>query len=593
MSHQDPSKEGLVRMSATGTTSAVPGRGDPSTLSDGADGADGEAAAASRPEMERALRRAVADDQLVLHYQPVVDLERGTVVGHEALLRWRHPTRGLLAPASFMPVAAKTGLIVDIGRWVLGEACRQAKRFQRLDPSLAGLAMSVNLSPRQCSRPDLAATVRSALDDAGLDPAHLWLEITESALVDRDRATEVLRGIDALGVRLSLDDFGTGYCSLTYLKRFPIKALKIDRYFVTDLPGGGPDSAIVAAVVGLADALELTVVAEGVETEGQRRHLLQLGCRLAQGFLFAAPAAPEAAEDALRRSLPTGGGRLEPGRARLPAARREDRERRQPARDPSSIVAILADSRRQLLWSNSSDQVEDVLTRFVRRLGGEVVAGDESRPTGALPANLAVGGGTPLLAVAPSGSEARKLLEVHLPSLLEDAEHAVTRLARLDQAEWESSRDPLTGVANRRTLSRALSGLRAGDALVIVDIDHFEQVNDRFGHVAGDEVLLDFIHVLRHVVSDRDLIGRYGDAEFLVLLRRPADPAATCAGIRAQWRWRHLSGPSAVTFSAGWARVEDHPSPRAALVAADAALYRAKARGRDLTLGGSRGLSAS
>ena len=238
------------------------------------------------------LRRAVDDGQLVLHYQPVVDLADGRVAAVEALVRWRHPERGLLPPSQFIPLAEESGLVVDLGIWALHTACTAAAGWQA-----AGRPMSVgvNLSPRQIAVPGFDDLVRQVLADTGAAPQHLVLEVTESALMDSATALGTLQALHALGVSLALDDFGTGYSSFTYLKRFPVDALKIDRSFVQGLGVDADDEAIVASVVSLARSVGKSVTAEGVETPAQLRALRALGVDAAQGFLWS----PALAEDAL------------------------------------------------------------------------------------------------------------------------------------------------------------------------------------------------------------------------------------------------------------------------------------------------------
>jgi diguanylate cyclase (GGDEF)-like protein len=255
-----------------------------------------------RSELERELTHALRDQQFVVHYQPTLDLADDTIAGFEALVRWNHPTRGLLAPGEFVPLAEEAGQIAQIDTIVLREATRQLAEWQRLDPSLAGLGMSVNLSARQFTDPDLVAKVATALADAGVEPHTLWLEITESVVMDETNATlEILRSLRQLGARLMVDDFGTGYSSLVYLKRFPVDALKIDRGFVDGLGVDIEDEAIVRAVIGLAEALGLQVVAEGVETARQLDQLRRLRCGMAQGFLFSPPVPAEVATELLTR----------------------------------------------------------------------------------------------------------------------------------------------------------------------------------------------------------------------------------------------------------------------------------------------------
>ena len=251
--------------------------------------------ALQRLEIEEGLRHAIADGGLRVHYQPVIDVASGAVVGVEALVRWQHPTRGLVAPVEFIPLAEESGLIVPMGRWVLEEACRTVARWNRRRRGRP-LSLAVNLSTRQLTEPGVASMVSKVLRRTGLTPSCLALEITESRLMEDAKASsDVLTQLHALGVRLSVDDFGTGYSSLLYLRRFPVDALKVDRAFIGGLDSNCEDTAIVHAVIALGHALGLEVVAEGVETPEQLASLRLLGCDLAQGFLWSKPlAGPEA-----------------------------------------------------------------------------------------------------------------------------------------------------------------------------------------------------------------------------------------------------------------------------------------------------------
>jgi diguanylate cyclase (GGDEF)-like protein/PAS domain S-box-containing protein len=246
------------------------------------------ARAVRRMELEHALRRAVEREELRVWFQPEVDLATGTVVGCEALVRWERPEHGLVMPNEFIPLAEETGVIQDIGAWVLREACRQAVEWP--DHDGGPTRVRVNLAPRQLASGDLVSFVELVLTETGLAPDALCLEITETALVDETgHAREILERLALLGVRLAVDDFGTGWSSLGYLKRLPVDELKIDRSFVDGLGSDAEDTAIVTAVVNMAEALGLAVVAEGVETVAQRDELVRLGCRLAQGYLFGRP----------------------------------------------------------------------------------------------------------------------------------------------------------------------------------------------------------------------------------------------------------------------------------------------------------------
>jgi diguanylate cyclase (GGDEF)-like protein len=242
-----------------------------------------------RDAVRAELSGALDGEQLELHYQPIVDVPSQTIVGFEALLRWRHPELGLVSPLDFIPLAEETGLIVPIGRWVLQEATRQAAEWQNRSP-LGRLRMSVNVSVRQFQHPDLLRDVTDALHRSGLEPPLLTLEITESLFVEDSEETSRKIGLlKDLGVRLALDDFGTGYSSLSYLRRFPIDTLKIDKSFIDGLTTSREGYAVVAAITQLGQTLHLEVVAEGLETEEQLAALHALDCPLGQGYHFSRP----------------------------------------------------------------------------------------------------------------------------------------------------------------------------------------------------------------------------------------------------------------------------------------------------------------
>jgi diguanylate cyclase (GGDEF)-like protein/PAS domain S-box-containing protein len=251
------------------------------------------------------LSRAVQRHQLRLCYQPEIHLRSGRIVGLEALARWRHPTRGEVLPNEFIPLAEETGLILPIGRWVLREACRQAKAWQERWPARSPLTIAVNLYARQLQHPGIVEEVVAALAAAELDPQSLVLEITETAVMEQlDAAITILTELRQLGVRLALDDFGTGYSSLSYLQRFPVDILKIDRSFVAGVAGSVEESALARAIVTLGQTLGLETVAEGVETAEQLAALRELGCQLGQGYYFARPLGPAAVDALLERDHP-------------------------------------------------------------------------------------------------------------------------------------------------------------------------------------------------------------------------------------------------------------------------------------------------
>jgi diguanylate cyclase (GGDEF)-like protein len=254
--------------------------------------------ALERSELERDLRIAIAEHEITVAYQPCVELASGIVTGVEALVRWQHPERGNVPPAVFVPIAESTGLIIELGRYVLRTSCRDAVRLRAENPDLT---VAVNVSVRQLVSHAFVGDVAEALRDSGLPGEALVLEITESMLVnDIDITVARLTGLKDLGVRVAIDDFGTGYSSLSYLRHFPIDILKIDRSFVDQLPGDG--AALARSIVRLGQSLKLEVVAEGVEEEGQRAELRRLGCSRAQGFLFAEARPVGSVETLLRRA---------------------------------------------------------------------------------------------------------------------------------------------------------------------------------------------------------------------------------------------------------------------------------------------------
>ena len=262
---------------------------------------DDETGTIRRLRTSNELHRALERDELDVYYQPVVDLHNESLVGIEALVRWRHPSRGLLLPAEFIPLAEDSGLIVQLGAWVLDDACRQVADWSRRRSDVGAdefrLNLSINVSAQQVADPSFPARVASALDHSGLDPDRLWLEITESTLMgNTDVTMQALRDLRELGLHLEIDDFGTGYSSLSYLKQFPVETLKVDRSFVDELDHDSGDVAIVRAIIGLGDSLGMSVIAEGVEREAQAQQLKRLGCYLAQGYLFGAPLPASALE---------------------------------------------------------------------------------------------------------------------------------------------------------------------------------------------------------------------------------------------------------------------------------------------------------
>jgi EAL domain-containing protein (putative c-di-GMP-specific phosphodiesterase class I) len=271
-----------------------------------------------RLDLESNLRRAVERDQLVLFYQPLIDISNRQLVGMEALLRWMHHDLGMVSPGEFIPVAEETGLIVPIGRWVLRTASRQLKHWH--SEGFNWLRMAVNIANRQLREPGFVGEVQQVLWETGLEPNLLELEVTESSVMKNDRKTlEALQALQDLGVRVAVDDFGTGHSILTYLRDFPLNTLKIDRSFINGVGSEGKDAAITSAVIAMAHRLDLRVVAEGVETEDQLSFLTRHDCDECQGFLFSRPVPANEIAEILaneiraRRALKSGKSQLKAG----------------------------------------------------------------------------------------------------------------------------------------------------------------------------------------------------------------------------------------------------------------------------------------
>ena len=314
-------------------------------------------AALERVELEADLRDALRRRELSLHYQPVVELPGGRISGAEALARWQHAERGMISPAEFVPLAEESGLVVELGRWVLGEACRQARRFQLAYPTEPPFTMAVNVAARQLTSPWLVDEVRKALVESHLPAASLVLEITEGALM-KDAASIIptLEALKALGVRLAIDDFGTGWSSLSRLRSFPVDKLKIDQSFVSEITSSADDAPIVAAIVAMAHSLQLTTVAEGVETAEQLACLHQRGCEEVQGYLLSRPLPP----DQLLALLGDPGGLLEPAPAAGGELSRAERD----------LMGLVAET---TLPADGSDRVRPVLQELRRVTGATFV----------------------------------------------------------------------------------------------------------------------------------------------------------------------------------------------------------------------------
>ncbi|MGA9227377.1 MAG: EAL domain-containing protein, partial [Mesobacillus sp.] len=252
-------------------------------------------------ELENGLRKALEQDQLMLHYQPQVNLETGKIIGVEALVRWQHPENGIISPGEFIPLAEETGLIVPLGKWVLQKASAQNKEWH--DKGFSSIPISVNISVRQLQEDRFIDTVKQILDQTGLDPSYLDLEITESIMQNSENTAMILNQLKDLGVTLAIDDFGTGYSSLSLLKHLPIDKIKIDKSFVDDIIHHANQGAMVKTIIDMGHNLQFDVIAEGVEEQEQVAFLLRNGCMIGQGYHFSRPLPPDAMEDLLKKNM--------------------------------------------------------------------------------------------------------------------------------------------------------------------------------------------------------------------------------------------------------------------------------------------------
>ncbi|MBL0385497.1 EAL domain-containing protein [Tumebacillus sp. ITR2] len=258
--------------------------------------------AVERLQLEKDLRKAIEREEFRVFYQPQIDIDSGRMIGMEALVRWQHPERGMVSPGLFIPLAEETNLIVPIGEWVMRTACVQTKRWH--DAGFPHIRVSINLSAHQFTQPSLVSKVRTILEETGIEPKYVDLEITESiTMTNVDKAISTMSELTGLGIQISIDDFGTGYSSLSYLKKFPIHTLKIDQSFVRDIPQNSDDAAIATAVIAMAHSLNLNVIAEGVETEEQLEFLRERNCNEYQGYLCSRPLPPHEFEELLANEL--------------------------------------------------------------------------------------------------------------------------------------------------------------------------------------------------------------------------------------------------------------------------------------------------
>lgn len=521
-----------------------------------------------------ALRAALDNGEFIPHFQPINDMRDGTVRGLEALVRWVHPPLGLLTPAAFLPGLETGTLLNATGRMMLEAACTLTVELQARGLALPH-GVAINLTGRQLTKTGVASTALATLARHDLPGSALTVEITETAeITDVTLARRELQTLLDAGVHVVADDFGVGWSNLTRLLELPLSGLKIDRELVIELVGDPVREHMVASAIALGAAMGLDVVAEGVETEAVRDRLLELGCHHGQGWLYsrAIPAADVPA--LLERSGVEGSasGKRRPDSGKAATGENE------VTLQTSDTRGVLLDSTRMLLRVDSAEQAVGVLMRAVTELGGSTVPAAKA-PADALPIDISLGEADPVLPLAPSGSAARSDLERLLPALVEDARTAADRAGRLTRLSGQVDTDPLTGLGNRRGLSRRRAAVPGQDSVAMLDLDHFKRVNDTAGHDGGDRVLVAFSRALRQHLRSTDLVYRLGGEEFLVIMTGtpPEGVRTALEHLRQMWE---AERPLPVTFSAGIAAV-DQADLDEALLAADAALYAAKQAGRD------------
>ena len=497
----------------------------------------------ARLQLEAELRHGIVEDEFRIYYQPIVWLESGEVAGFEALLRWQHPTRGLLAPGAFLAVAEGAGLMSAICDFILPGALDQASEWHQALPGVRPVFVNINLSPGEFALPHLLARIDAALECHPVPPFTLGIEMMESMVIKDDESVlALLNEMKARKLRLLLDDFGTGYSSLDRLHRFPIDTLKIDKSFLAQLRGRTGSAEIVRAIVTLAQSLGMGVTAEGIETPDQLSFVKGLGCELGQGFYFAQALPAEEATKAIGRGFSTGLSRpsLRPpgsvrksrGRVLLVDADAASRKMMREVLNEQEFEVVLASTGPQCLELAAQAHPEVILLdlRMPGMDGIETCRRlKQSAETTNIPVLFAtnVGDGDPLTleALSAGGSdfvskgESSAVLSARLASQIEIS-RAQAKLHRLAMT------DELTGVFSRRflfdSLRRAVKATsrvgETGIVCLLVDVDHFRQVNDTRGHMEGDRVLAKIAQTIDGHTRDTDVVARFGGEEFIVLL---------------------------------------------------------------------------
>jgi diguanylate cyclase (GGDEF)-like protein len=506
-------------------------------------------------QLKNDLRLALIRDEFELYYQPIVSLENKKINGLEALLRWKHPTKGFISPGEFVPIAEEMGAIVFIGLWVLKEACLQMHYWQQKYPEVADWKMSINISGKQLEQENFIEQVQKIIQETGISPSSLKLEVTESCLIEDSLSTfAILQKLKAIGIELSLDDFGTGYSSLSYLHMFPFHTLKIDRSFVNSMEESSEKLGIIRAIVSLARNLGMDVISEGIETLSQLAQLKVLKCSYGQGYLFSKPLDSKAIETLITSELESND---------------------QVTTDSSSVTLEEQIGKEKMLLE-------------IERLRQELYDLKQEK--------------TDLEIMLETATEHADTIELQLHQEIEDRQKI--ELA-LHQANQELSRltilDSLTQVANRRRFDeylleqwQTLRKTKQPLSLILCDVDHFKIYNDTYGHPIGDRCLQQVALAIEAAIEDEShLVCRYGGEEFAVVLPNVVAEEAMviadriCDKVKCLKINHHKSSVCEyVTMSLGvFGMIPTlEGSPDILLSLADKALYEAKTQGRNRSI---------
>jgi diguanylate cyclase (GGDEF)-like protein len=506
-------------------------------------------------QLKNDLRLALAHHEFEVYYQPIVSLNNKRINGFEALLRWRHPIRGFISPQEFIPIAEEMGAIVFIGLWVLKEACQQMHDWQKKFPETAAWKISVNISGKQLERNNFVGQVKAILQETGIAPNNLKLEITESCLIENSLSTlAILRELKAMGVELSLDDFGTGYSSLSYLHMFPFHTLKIDRSFVNSMEESSEKLGIIRAIVTLARNLGMDVISEGIETVSQLAQLKVLKCQYGQGFFFSRPLDSKATEALILTELTT---------------------------IDSSIAEYSVTSLEEQI-------AKEQMLLHIEHLRQEL---DELKQEK-----------NDLEIMLETATEHADLVELQLHQEICDRQKVESALHQVNQELGKLTiLDSLTQVANRRRFDeyllqqwQVLRKTNSPLSLVLCDVDHFKLYNDTYGHPIGDHCLQQVALAIEAAIEDEShLVCRYGGEEFAVILPNvvPKEAIEIANRVRSKVKSLKIAHHKStvceyVTMSVGVFTLTPTPegSPEILISFADKALYEAKTQGRDRSI---------